>query len=661
MEIPIFKEVVIIFALSIAVLLVCHRLSLPSVVGFLLTGILCGPHSLGFVSAVHDVENLATIGVVLLLFTVGMEFSIKNIVKYRYFFFGGGVLQVFGSVAICLFLCKFAFGRSWAESIFLGFLLSLSSTAIVIRALEEKGDGDSPHGRLIIGILIFQDIIAIPMLLLIPLLAGEGDSFDMNHVYNFLLGIVCLVVMAIVAFRGVPKLLYYVTRTRQRELFLVSIFTICFAVAWVTSSLGLSLSLGAFFAGLVISESEYSDEAVGNVLPFQEIFTSFFFVSMGMLLDVGFVMKQPALILGIALLALVLKTAVAGGAAVALGMPLRAAIVAGLALSQVGEFSFVLAHAGMDHGLISDYNYQLFLAVSLLTMTVTPSLMAVSPMLAQWLEKLPLPMKLKIGSNYSAEDINKQKKDGHIIIVGFGVRGRHLARVAKEHNLPYVVLEMNPETVEAEKLNGEPIHYGDPSHPSVLMHAGIKQARTVAVVINDTAATKRIIKTARDLNPQVYIITRTRYFREVQKMFQIGADDVLPDEFGSSLEIFSRVLQKSGVESGLISKCVQTVRKEGYETLRWHSVETDTSSPLDPNESRIEAIRVHEGSALVGKTIINSDLKKGHGLTVLVIKRQNQTLTTIEADTALQAADSLIVVGSPQNLERAKHLFQAAT
>ncbi len=658
MEVPIIKEIVIIFALSVAVLLVCHRLKLPSVVGFLITGVLCGPHSLGLVSRVSDVENLATIGVVLLLFTVGMEFSIKNIIKYRYYFFVGGVLQVLGSVATCFVIAKLGFGTSWGEAVLMGFLLSLSSTAIVLRALDENGGGETMHGRLILGVLIFQDIIAVPMMLLVPMLAGAGEEFDLAHLYNFLKGIVFLLVMAVVAFRGVPKLLYYVTRTRQRELFLLSVFTICFAVAWITSSLGLSLSLGAFFAGLVISESEYSDEAVGNVLPFQEIFTSFFFVSMGMLLDMGFVIQQPLLILAIAAIALLLKALVAGGTAVALGLPLRSVVLAAVALSQIGEFSFVLAHSGMDLGLITDYNYQIFLAVSLLTMAVTPSLMSLSDLLAQILSKLPLPDRLKMGVNYASEEVGHKPKRDHIIIVGFGLRGKHLARAAKETALPYVILDMNPETVKVEKSNGEPIYYGDPSHHSVLLSAGIKRARTLAVVIDDAPAAKRIIKAARELNPDVYIITRTRYFREVQKMFQIGADDVIPDEFGSSLEIFKMVLQKCEVPQNQISKCVQSVRMEGYDVLRWQSLETNTNS-LDSNDARIETLKVIEGSPLVGKTILSSELKKAHGLTVLIIKRQSQTLTAIEADTPLQAADALVVVGTPNNLDKAKYLFQA--
>lgn len=659
MEVPIIKEIVIIFALSIGVLLACHRLKLPVVVGFLMTGVLCGPHGLGLVGAIDDVHNLATIGIVLLLFTVGMEFSIKNIVKYKYFFFGGGALQVGSALAATTLIGKYGFNVSWSESIFFGFLVSLSSTAIVLRALDEKAETESPHGRLILGILIFQDIVAIPMMLLVPLLAGVAEEFDAAHIYELLFGSTVLIVMAVSAFYAVPQLLYYVTRTRNRELFLLSVFTICFAVAWVTSSIGLSLSLGAFLAGLIVSESEYSDEAVGNVLPFQEIFTSFFFVSMGMLLDMNFVIQQPFLIATIAFCALLLKSILAGGSALILGMPLRSAIISGIALSQIGEFSFVVAHSGISFGLLSEYGYQLFLAVSLLTMGLTPTLMNFSTYIASWVGRLPLPGRIKTGFHYTQSDAGiGQVKEGHIIICGFGLRGRHLARAAKTANIPYLILEMNPETVKIEKSRGEPIRYGDPSHPSVLIHAGIKTAKTVAVVINDPIAAKHIVKVSRSLNANAYIITRTRYFQEVPLMLQAGATDVIPDEFGSSLEIFIRVLQKAEIPSDNLYRYVDELRSEGYKTLGLQNASMHTASyQIDPSQAKIEALNITEGSQLVGKTILESELKKSHGLTVLAIKRNDVTITAIQPETSLQAADSLVVIGSPESVQKARLLF----
>ena len=570
MEIPIINEIVIIFALSIAVLLACHRLRVPSVVGFLLTGVICGPHGFGLVSNIIDVQQLAMVGIVLLLFTVGMEFSFKNIIKYKYFFFVGGGLQLLFTISACVIGGRFLLHQTWGEAVFLGFLVSLSSTAIVLRALEEKGEKASPHGRLILGVLIFQDVLAIPMMLMVPILAGTGEELSREHLYTLGKGFCLLVIMAMLAYRAVPKLLYYVTRTRNKELFLLSVLTICFSVAWITSSVGLSLSLGAFLAGLVISESEYSDEAAGHVLPFQAIFTSFFFVSMGMLLDVGFVLREPLLIFALTLLVLSLKCVMAALAALILGVPLRSAILAAVSLCQIGEFSFVIAQTGISVGLTSEFSYQLFLAVSLLTMALTPALISLVHEYSGWIFRLPLPQKIKTGLRYVTPNSNEHKLENHLIIVGFGMRGRHLARMAKEKQIPYLILEMNPDTVKMEKKNGEPIRYGDPSHPSVLKHAGIQHAHLMVVVINDDQACIKIIKTAKELNPEVHLIGRVRYFQESRSIFNAGADEVITDELGSSLEILTRVMQKCGVDAEEIGRCVGTLRSESdQEAVKW--------------------------------------------------------------------------------------------
>lgn len=661
MEIPIIREVVIIFTLSITVLLFCHRLRLPPIVGFLLTGVLCGPHGLGLVKNVEDVDNLATVGIVLLLFTVGMEFSLGSIIKYRYYFFVGGALQVFLSFGIAVLFGKAFLIANWPVLVFLGFLVPLSSTAIVLRAIEEKGEGDSPHGKFIIGVLIFQDIIAIPMMLMVPMIAG-GGNFGAEHLFLFIKGMVLLIVMAFVAWWAVPKLLDYVTRTKSKELFLLSVLTICFAVAWITSSVGLSLSLGAFLAGLVVSESEYSEEAVGNILPFQTIFTSFFFVSMGMLLDLQFVIKQPFLIVALAAAVILLKGTVAGGTALVLGLPLRSAILSGIALSQIGEFSFVIAQAGINLGLASEYQYQLFLAVSLLTMGVTPTLISWSQVVAQKAMELPLPKRIKAGLHYSFEESQQHHLKDHIIIVGFGLRGRHLAQVAKQTGIPYLILEMNPDTVKAEKLKGEPIRFGDPTHHSVLSHAGVKNAKGICIVINDPMATMRIVHTARNFNPDIYIITRCRYFKEAKPLFTFGADDVIPDEFGSSLEIFSCVLNRLGVEKEKIAKCLHEIRVEGYDAMRWqsHEVVSTPQLPFSSTDAQIETLTITDGSLLAGKTLQEAELRKNYGITVLLIKRDGQTITHLEANTQLIIGDQLVIVAPPSTIQNVKPLFQPA-
>ena len=558
MEIPLLREILIIFSLSIVVLLVCHRFNIPSIVGFLLTGFLSGPHGLGLVNIVDNVQTLASVGIILLLFNVGMEFSLKKILHYKKYFLIGGPLQVVLTTCAGICIAKFL-ERPIGESFFLGFLLSLSSTAIVMRVLDEKGQSDTPHGKLVLGILIFQDIIAIPMMLMVPILTG-GEAISFSFIYFFFQGLILLGVVIVSALKIVPKLLYHVTKTRSRELFLLCVLTICFSVAWVTSAIGLSLSLGAFLAGLVISESEYSHEAVGDIIPFQDVFMSFFFVSIGMLLDIRFVLEQPLTILLITFGILCLKSSIAGVTALILGMPIRTAVLAGLALSQIGEFSFVLARSGYEYGIGTNYYYQLFLSVSLMTMAVTPWLIHSSDKIADLIANLPLPDRIRTGFRISTETI--QEVNNHLIIVGFGLRGRNLALAAKSAGIPYYILELNSETVHREKEKGEPMHFGDATHSSVLNHARIKEAGAIAVLINDHLASARIIRQAKNLNPAIYLIARTRYLQEAEQMYQLGADDIVPDEFGSSIEILTHVMHHYLLPAENIENFVNGLRAE---------------------------------------------------------------------------------------------------
>lgn len=658
MEIPILREIVIIFVLSIGVLLICHHLKIPNIVGFLVTGLICGPHGLAFISNLTDVQNLANVGIVLLLFTVGMEFSLTKIRDYKQYFLFGGSIQVFLTIISGIIIAQ-TLKRPLNESIFLGFLLSLSSTAIVLRCLDQKMQSRTPHGTLIMGMLIFQDIIAIPMMLFIPFLAGKEGVVNMNTLYFFIQGIAILVAIGFISIKIVPTLLYYVTRTHSRELFLLCVLAICFSVAWLTSLVGLSLSLGAFLAGLVIAESEYSIEAIGGIIPFQDLFTSFFFVSIGMLLDLGFVANHFWIIIFITFLVLCLKSFIGGITTIILGMPIRTAVLTGIALSQVGEFSFVIAKSGIDHGIGTEYYYQLFLAVSLLTMAVTPTLIDNSHYFADLFAKLPIPEKFKSGHVPDIHEKNIEIKD-HIIIIGFGISGKNLAKLASEATIPYFVLEMDSEQVKKEKLKGEPIHFGDATHANVLLHANIQNARVLAVVVNDPIASLRIVKLARELNDKLYIIVRTRYLKEIRLLYEVGANDVIPDEFGSSVEIFTRVMHWLEVPSEEVEKFVSELRMEGYEQLRLYSHEPIALSQLKINftDSKIETYRILETSPLTGKSLQEIDLRKHHGLSVLLIKRENQSFTACDPQTILNVGDIIVVAGSKENLKVAKEKFK---
>jgi CPA2 family monovalent cation:H+ antiporter-2 len=422
-------------------------------------------------------------------------------------------------------------GLTSDESIFMGFLIALSSTAIVLKLIQERAEIDSPHGQATLGILLFQDVIIVPMMLFTPLLAGATGDLGESLIILVAKGTGIVLLVAVVGARWiVPQALYQITRTRSRELFLLSVFMICLAVVWLTASIGLSLALGAFLAGLIISQSEYSHHALGNVLPFRDVFMSFFFVSIGMLLDLDFLFQQPGLILLIALCFLALKAVIACAVAFLLGFPLRTAILVGLALCQVGEFSFILSRTGAQHGLLAGDAYQFFLTVSVLTMAATPFIIALAPRIADGTLRLPLPGILKSGW-HPVHGVNRACKQDHLIIIGFGVNGRNVARAARISGIPYTILEMDPDIVRAEQAKGKPIYYGDATHEAVFQHADIKDARIVVIAISDPAATRRITEIARRLNPKIHIIVRTHYLQEMEPLYELGADDVIPEEW----------------------------------------------------------------------------------------------------------------------------------
>jgi len=654
MEVALFKDVLVIFSLAVAVLLVCQRVNLPTVVGFLLTGILAGPYGFGLISAIHEVEILAEIGVVLLLFTIGVEFSLKEFVRMKKSVVFGGSLQV-----VLTFLVSFAIstqlGRPFNEAVFIGFFISLSSTAIVLKILQEKGEFDSPHGRKALAVLIFQDIAVVPMILVTPLLAGEVAHLGKSLGFLALKGIGVFALVAVSARWIVPGLLYQVARSRSRELFLLSVLVMCFGIAWLTYLAGLSLALGAFLAGLIISESEYGHHALGNIVPFRDVFTSLFFVSIGMLLDLGFLIKHPDQVALITVAIIIAKTLIATIAVLFLGFPLRTAIIAGLTLCQVGEFSFILARFGVDYGLLAGDTFQLFLAVAVITMGATPFIMALAPRAADALLRLPLPVKLKSGFSKKSESISVdqvQELADHLIIVGYGLNGKNVATAAKTAKIPHVIIEMNPETVRSEKKAGELIMYGDATHEAVVGHAGIEEARVMVVAISDPTATRKITAVARRLNPKIHIIARTRFFEETAPLHELGANEVISDEYETSVEIFARVLVKYLVPKEEIDRFTAETRKGGYQMLRKPAQEAASLADLKLNfpDMEISSIRVSKKAPIVGRSLAELQLRTKYGVNLLAIRRGPQILANPDGQTQILGDDILILLGSPVNL-----------
>jgi CPA2 family monovalent cation:H+ antiporter-2 len=654
MEVALFKDVLVIFSLAIGVLLICKRLNLPTVVGFLLTGILAGPYGFSLISAIEEVEVLAEIGVMLLLFTIGVEFSLKEFMRMKKSVILGGSLQV-----ILTFLVSFAIvtrlGRPFNEAVFIGFFISLSSTAIVLKILQEKAEFDSPHGRMALAILIFQDIAVVPMILFTPLLAGEGANLAQSLGFLALKGIGVFALVAASARWIVPGLLYQIARSRSRELFLLSVLVMCFGVAWLTYLAGLSLALGAFLAGLIISESEYGYHALGNIVPFRDVFTSLFFVSIGMLLDLGFLIEQPDQVGLISAAVIMTKTLIATLAALFLGFPLRTAIIVGLVLCQVGEFSFILAKVGVDYGLLVGDTFQLFLAVAVITMGATPFIMALAPRLANATLRLPLPVKLKTGFSSKSETVNEHQAHelvDHLIIVGHGLSGRNIATAAKTAKIPYVIIEMNPETVRKEKKAGEPIIYGDATHEAVLKHVGIEGARVMVVVISDPTATRRITAVAKRLNPKIHIIARTRFLAEATPLHDLGANEVIAEEYETSLEIFARVLTKYLVPKIEIDRLTAETRKGGYQMLRKPAQDPASLADLKLNfpDMEISSIQVHQKAPVAGRSLAELQLRAKYGVTLLAIRRGVEILANPDGQTQVLGDDILILLGSPADL-----------
>lgn len=657
MNIPLLNDILIIFGLAVAVLVICHRLRIPAILGYLLTGVVAGPHGLKLVHAIHEVELLAEVGVVLLLFTIGIEFSIKSLLEIKKIVLAGGSLQV-GVTTICVWLWSKLYGLSWESALFMGWLVSLSSTAIILKLLQEKGQVETPHGNASLGILIFQDIIIVPMMLFTPILAGTAQNISATVLILLakFFGIILIVILG--ARYIVPHLLFLVTKTRSRELFLLAMVSLCLGVAWLTSMAGLSLAFGAFLAGLIISESEYSHQAIGDILPFRDLFTSFFFVSIGMLLNISFVASNPFSLLTFTIGVLLVKALVTFISGKIIRLPFRTSLITALVLAQVGEFSFILSKVGMDVGLLTDSTYQLFLGVAVMTMALTPFIAGFSAKAADIAMGLPF-LSARIASQ--PEDLPEEDPlRNHLIIVGFGLTGQKVAHAARIAGVLSVVIEMNPETVKREKAKGRNIHYGDPTHPDIFEQAGIRNAKVVVIAINDPAATRRITEIARSLSPGVHLIVRTRFQKEMQELYDLGANEVITEEIESAVEIFSRILSRYLIPKSEIEEFVKDMRKDREEMVRAIIPAPGAACSLEItlDDVEITPLKVASSSPIAGKTLGETAMRTKYDVTLLAVRRGKQTLPNPGADFMLLGEDRLILLGKPHNISRISDILQ---
>ncbi len=662
MNIPLLADVVVLLCVALGVLYLSHVVRIPPVVGFLLTGVLLGPHGLALVHSVDDVDQLAEIGVILVLFAIGLEFSLGDLARMRRTALVGGTIQVVGVVAVVSAALSLG-GMPWHRSLFLGMMASLSSTAIVLRLLQERAEEDAPHGRVALGILVYQDLMIVPMTLLLPVLAGQGGGTASALGLFVVKTAAVLAVVLVLARFVVPPLLRSVVGTRNRDMFLLAVVALCLAVAWISSAAGLSLALGAFLAGLVVSESEYSHQALADILPLRNLFASFFFVSIGMLLDVRVVVAFPLIALAVAVGILVVKSVVSGAATLVLGFSLRTAVFVGLALSQVGEFSFILAGSGAARGLLAPEAYQLFLVGAVISIGATPFLLALAPRLIDGTLRLRLPPRLRHGAAGAygpSRGVGMVGMRDHVIVVGFGLNGANVARAATVAGIPFVAVDMNPATARDEAARGVNVQFGDASQAAVLERAGVERARVLVVAISDAAATRRVVALARVLNPACRVIVRTRYMREVEPLRSAGAHRVIPEELETSLEIVAQVLASYLVPRQDVETFLEEVRAGGYEMLRFRRGASGTMADVQDTlaEVQISSLRVEEGSPLAGRSLDETDLRKLYGLTVVAIRRGDAVIQNPGAHEVVRDQDTLIVLGLNEEVNAASHLFR---
>ena len=659
MQYPLLRDLAIIFAGSLLVILVFHRLKLPALPGFIVAGVLLGPNALGLVSDVHQVESLAEVGVILLLFTIGIEFSLSRLREMgRQVVIGGGA-QVLLTVGLAAAVAA-ALGLAWPVAVLVGFLVALSSTAIVLKGLADKGEIDTPHGRLATGVLIFQDLCVVPMMLVLPFLAGAADGEGGAAGLAWALAKAGLVVagVLVLARTVVPRVLSEIVKTRSRELFLIAVILVGTLTALGTAAAGASLALGAFLAGLVISESDYGHQAMAELLPFRDVFISLFFVTVGMLVQVGFLRDHPVLALAGVSAIMGGKSVLAALGPAVLGYSGRVALLAGLAVSQIGEFSFVLARQGRGAGILAEGPYQTFLAVAVLTMLVTPFALQSGPALLDALERwIPLDRLLPGFRPQALTPVGEPLTD-HVIVAGYGLNGRNLAAALRSIRAPYLIVELNAQTVRQARARGEPAFYGDATREEILRGLGAERARMLVVAISDPAATRRMVRVARALNPRIHIIARTRYVVEMPELTRLGADVVIPEEFETSIEIFARVLAHYGVPRGDIERLVEEIRGSQYEMLRG-----DASGRLSLDgvagvpQMAIERLRLAPQSALAGKRLAATGLRSETGALVLSVVRGDAEIATPGPQFRLVAGDVLVVVGQPHQLKAAASLI----
>jgi CPA2 family monovalent cation:H+ antiporter-2 len=533
----------------------------------------------------------------------------------------------------------------WVESpriaIFTGIVIALSSTVIALRLLYDRGQAFAPQGGTALAILVFQDLAVVPAMMFLPILTGRQVVDLESLLATLVVSAIAIVLILLAAWFVAPRVIAATIAARSRDIFILSVIVVVLGISYATSRAGLSTALGAFVAGIVISESEYSHQVLADILPFRETFNSLFFVSIGMLLNPAFLLANLGTVLFFAVSAMVGKTIITTGVVIVLGMPLRIAIMAGLYLAQIGEFSLVLLTAAQATGALSQYFEQMMLAVILVTMVGAPFLALISDRFGTMTKQI-------LPSQPQMVDLSD-----HTIIIGYGLNGQNVAAALRSHAMRYVILEMNPQTVRVARANGEPIYYGDAISEVVLRNLGMARAQCAVFAISDPVATRQAVAAARRLNPGLYLIARTRYIAEIEQLYNAGADTVIAEEFETSLEIIRRILGRFGYRPATIDREVLMVRQRRYEFSRGGAIEKvpiQTDVGFDPFEVEVR-------KRADGKSLAELRLRESSGATIIAVRRPSGVVPNPAPDHVLREGDHVYLIGSEEEIRRAMRLL----
>ncbi len=626
----------------------------PVILGYLIGGMVVGPAGLGLIKELIQVETLAQFGVAFLLFALGVEFSLAELKKVQKISLGGGGLQIILTISVTALV---SVGVGWvsspAQGVFLGGILSLSSTAVVLKCLMEGNETETPHGQVLLGILVVQDLALGLMLAVLPALDKPAESIGVA-VLLALLRIGLFAAGAVVAgIYLIPPLLRLLARTESRELFLLGVVALCLGIALLTEYLGLSIEMGAFVAGLMISEVEYADQTLTYVEPLRDIFASLFFAAIGMLIDPVFLWHNLELILGLVALVFVGKFLIITPIVKLFRYPWKTSLIAGLGLAQIGEFSFVLASEGRALGLVSQRVYLLILGTTAVTLVITPFVWRLVPFLFNFGESMPWLKPYLTGEGVPIDTSEELPWQGHVIVCGYGRIGKNLVKLLQQHNLPVVVIDQSENRIQQLREAEVPYVYGNCVSFHVLETAAVSHAKSMAIALPDAMSIRLTLKRALELSPEIDIVVRANQNKNIEVLYQLGAREVVQPEFEASLEMATYILTDVGFSPLMVQQEMQQIRNRHYLDLKPEESPSQVSRILRQATQEMNSrwYPLPKDSPLIGMTLEQADMRYLTGVSLMAIVRNDgEEIDYPQAQTKLAAGDRLLVVGSDREL-----------